>query len=81
MTASMVHVTNLPPGSSNTSRTYGRKHQSMTASKYGPRNQSLRTGYVESACVTPFEAVKVGLRTSSAVDPQLESARLQPISL
>jgi hypothetical protein len=53
----------------------------MTASKYGPRNQSLRTGYVESACVTPFEAVKVGLRTSSAVDPQLESARLQPISL
>jgi hypothetical protein len=47
MTAGMVHVTNLTPGSGgNPSRAYGQKHQFMTASlvyddsRYGPCDQS-----------------------------------------
>jgi hypothetical protein len=45
--SSMVHVTNLTPGSEcNPSRAYGKKHQLLTASmvdvdtQYGPCNQS-----------------------------------------
>jgi hypothetical protein len=89
MTASVVHVTDLTPGSEcNPSRAYAQQHQLMTASmvhddrRYGPRNQSDTREW--SATVRPGGdrlRVRAVFKAGARVHRKSRSQRAQAVEL